>query len=99
MARTLPLRPGMRLTARFALLLCLTLILTPLAARAQETEPPEGARISAVQISGIEARWLSPGLQEAIDKLAGTPLNRQTLRELAARIEGEQPRYVAAVRT
>ena len=89
----------MRPTVRFALLLFLSLLLTPLATFAQETEPPEGARISTVQLSGIEARWLSPGLQEAIDKLAGTPLNRQALRDLAARIEGEQPRYITAVRT
>jgi hypothetical protein len=50
-------------------------------------------------VSGFDITKLSPGLQQDISKLAGTPLNRQLLKELAARIEAEQPRYVAAIRT
>ena len=49
-------------------------------------------------MSGLDLSRLSPGLQEDIGKLTGSPLDRQKLRELAARLEAEQPRYVAAVR-
>jgi hypothetical protein len=66
--------------------------------RTQEIEPPDGTKINSAQVSGFEITRLSPGLQEDIGKLAGTPLNRQLLKELAARIEAEQPRYVAAIR-
>ena len=41
---------------------------------------------------------LSPGLREDIGKLVGTLLDRPRLRDLASRIETEQPRYVAALR-
>jgi Omp85 superfamily domain len=78
--------------------LILLLALPPTTAHAQETEPPEGARIASALVSGIDLDRLSPGLQEDIAKLAGTPLNRQLLRDLAARIETEQPRYIAGVR-
>ena len=82
---------------RLALLLALlTIAATP--ARAQETEPPDGTKINSTQVSGTDVSRFSPGLREEIGKLAGTPLNRQTLRDLAARMEAEQPRYVAAVR-
>ena len=77
----------------------LVLLLTlPPAARAQEIEPPEGTRIGSAQVSGLDLDRLSPGLQADIGKLAGSPLNSQQLKELAARIEAEQPRYLAAVR-
>jgi hypothetical protein len=79
------------------LLVVLLFALAP-AAMAQQTEPPDGARISAAQVSGLELSRLSPGLQEAIGKLAGTPLDRGQLKELTARIEAEQPRYAAALR-
>ncbi|HKW03393.1 MAG TPA: BamA/TamA family outer membrane protein [Vicinamibacterales bacterium] len=82
---------------RLALLIALVL-LPPTAAYAQEIEPPDGTRISSAQVSGIDMDRLSPGLREDIGKLAGTPLDRQRLRDLAARIEAEQPRYVAALR-
>ena len=49
-------------------------------------------------MSGLDLAELSPGLQEAIARLAGAPLDRERLKELAARIEAEQPRLVAAVR-
>ena len=64
----------------------------------QEIEPPDGTKINSAVVSGLDMDRLSPGLREDIGKLAGTPLSRQTLKELASRIEAEQPRYVAAVR-
>lgn len=67
-------------------------------AHAQETTPPDGPRIAFARVSGIEFSRLSPGLQEEVGKLAGSLLDRQKLRDLAARIETEHPRYVAAVR-
>ena len=92
MARTLLFHAHMK-TLTIALLL-----LTPLVSSAQETEPPDGTRIFSASVSGIDNNRLSPGLQEEISKLAGTPLSRQLLREIASRIEAEQPRYVTAVR-
>ena len=83
---------------RILRLLIVLLALPLVAAHAQETEPPEGTRINGATVSGLDLSRLSPGLQEEIGKLAGSPLNRQQLRDLAARIEAEQPRYVAAVR-
>lgn len=80
------------------LALLLVLLVAPALARAQETEPPDGTRIASVQLSGFDRSRLSPGLQDGLNKLTGTPLNRTQLHDLAARIEGEQPRYVAAVR-
>ncbi len=81
------------------LALLIAVVLLPLSrAHAQETEPPDGTRINSAQVSGIDIDRLSPGLREDIGKLVGTPLDRQHLKELAARIEAEQPRYVAALR-
>ena len=68
------------------------------AAHAQQTEPPDGARIVSAQVSGLESEQLSPGLREAINKLVGTPLDRAQLKALVTRIEEERPRYAAAVR-
>ncbi len=82
---------------RFRLLV--TLLLMPLlTVSAQVTEAPEGATISSAQVSGLDLGKLSPGLQADIAALRGTPLVRENLRLLAARIEDEQPRFVAAVR-
>ncbi len=67
-------------------------------AHAQQTEPPDGARITSAQVSGLDLDKLSPGLRADIAKLVGSPLDRQVLRDLAARIEAEQPRFVAAPR-
>jgi hypothetical protein len=78
--------------------LLLALLVLPMAAHAQQPEPPEGATISSAQVSGFDLGRLSPGLQDEIARLAGGPLNRQQLKELAARIEAEQPKFVAAVR-
>ena len=84
------------MTKSFLLVLSL---LAAFPAFAQDREPPDGARITAAQVSGIDASRLSPDLREAIDKLVGAYLDRARLRELASRLELEQPRYVAAVRT
>jgi hypothetical protein len=67
-------------------------------ALAQQIEPPDGTRIASAVVSGINPERLSPGLRGDIDTLAGAALDRERLRALAARIETEQPRYVAAVR-
>lgn len=84
----------MRILPRLVLLLTLPLV----TALAQEIEPPDGARIASALVSGLDLDRLSPELQQEIGSLAGTPLNRQRLRELAARIEAEQPSYIAGVR-
>src|SRR6185503_4500837 len=98
MARALLFRVAMR-HASASLLLCITVLLfVPARARAQENMPPDGAPIKTAQVSGLDLSRLSPGLQADIGKLAGNPLNRQQLRDLAARLEAEQPRFVAAVR-
>lgn len=67
-------------------------------AEARQVEPPDGARIADARVSGLDLDRLSPGLQADIRALVGTPLSRRAVNELAARLEAEQPRYVAAVR-
>ncbi len=86
------------LALSLALVVCLV---TPTLARQgdpQPADPPQGAPIASAQVSGFDLDRLSPGLQEEIARLAGRPLDREGLRELAARIEEEQPTVVAAVR-
>src|SRR5262245_60542284 len=82
--------------------LVLALLALPLTTWAQPTvsptEPPDGAIVASAQVSGFDLGGLSPGLQEDISRIAGGPLDRKALNELAARIEEEQPRFVAAVR-
>src|SRR6188508_2795120 len=86
--------------------LVLALLAVPMATWAQPTVPPtispndpaDGAIVASAQVSGFDLGRLSPGLQEDIARIAGGPLDRKSLSELAARIEEEQPRYVAAVR-
>jgi len=80
-------------------LLVTLLAATPQAATDQKPTVPEGTVITSAQVTGFDIDRLSPGLREAIHNLAGTPLKQQQLDELAARIEAERPRYVAAVRT
>jgi hypothetical protein len=80
------------------LVFLLLLLLAPAVARAQETEPPDGTRIATALVSGLDLTRLSAPLQEEINKLPGTALSRPLLRDLAARIETEQPRYIAGVR-
>ena len=78
--------------------LVLALLAVPMTIQAQPADPPDGAIVASAQVSGFDLGRLSPGLQEDIARLAGGPLDRARLNELAARIEEEQPRYVAAVR-
>lgn len=78
--------------------LVLALLSVPLTIQAQPTDPPDGAIVASAQVSGFDLGRLSPGLQEDIARVAGGPLDRAHLSKLAARIEEEQPRYVAAVR-
>jgi hypothetical protein len=80
-------------------LLFTLLVVTPQAATDQKPSVPEGTIITSAQVTGFDIDRLSPGLREAIRNLAGTPLKKEQLDELAARLEGERPRYVAAVRT
>ena len=68
-------------------------------ARAQDVEPRDGATIESADLRGLSRDSLSPGLRRDIDMLTGEPLDRQRLRELAARIESEHPDVVAAVRS
>lgn len=65
----------------------------------QKAAAPEGTIIASAQVTGFDIDRLSPGVREAIRSLAATPLNRQRLEDVAARIESERPHYVAAVRT
>src|SRR4029078_12678288 len=80
-------------------LLITLLAATPQTATDQKPAVPEGTVITSAQVTGFDIDRLSPGLREAIHDLAGTPLKQQRLDELAARIEAERPRYVAAVQT
>jgi hypothetical protein len=79
-------------------LLLALLALPLLPAHAQEVEPPEGARIASVHVSGFDLTKLSAALQEEINALRGRPLNRRDLNALAARIETEHPQHIAGVR-
>jgi len=80
-------------------LLITLLAAAPQAATDQKPAVPEGTTITSAQVTGFDIDRLSPGLREAIHNLAGTPLKQERLDELAARLEAERPRYVAAVRT
>lgn len=74
------------------------LALGPQAVSDQRPTVPDGTIISSVDVSGFDAERLSPGLRQDIRALEGTPLNQERLVGLAARIEGERPGHVAAVR-
>jgi hypothetical protein len=69
------------------------------AAHAQDVEARDGAIIESADLRGLPRDSLSPGLRRELDTLSGEPLNRQRLIEIAARIEGEHPDVVAAVRS
>ena len=90
----LALRRDMR---TLALLVCLLSL--PLVAHAQEADAPDGAIIDAAEVSGLPLNNLSPGLRQDLNALAGTPLNRERVNELAMRIEDERPDVVTAVRS
>jgi hypothetical protein len=80
-------------------LLITLLAAAPQAAMDQKPVVPEGTLITSAQVTGFDLDRLSPGLREAIRNLAGTPLDQERLDALAARIEAERPRHVAAVRS
>ena len=80
-------------------LLLSLLATTPQAATDQKPAAPEGTIITSAQVTGFNFDRLSPGLRQEIEALAGTPLKQERLDELAARLESERPRYVAAVRS
>jgi hypothetical protein len=94
MGSLLALGEGMRTLALLATLL----VATPQAATDQKPVVPEGTIITSAQVTGFDIDRLSPGLREAIRRLAGTPLKQELLDELAKRLEAERPHYVAAVR-
>jgi len=94
MGSLLALAAGMRTIG----LLITLLAVAPQAATDQKLVVPEGTIITSAQVTGFDIDRLSPGLRQEIRSLAGTPLQQQRLDELAARIEAERPRYVAAVR-
>ena len=79
-------------------LLITLLAVSPQAATDQKLVVPEGTVIASAQVTGFDIERLSPGLRQEIRDLAGTPLKQQRLDELAARLEAERPRYVAAGR-
>ncbi len=79
-------------------LLVTLLVAAPQASTDQKPFAPEGTIIASAQVTGFDIERLSPGLREAIQRLADTPLKQERLDELAARLEAERPRYVAAVR-
>ena len=79
--------------------LLITLLAATQGTTDQKLAAPEGTIIASAQVTGFDIDRLSPGLREAIRNLAGTALNQQRLDELAARIEAERPRHVAAVRS
>jgi hypothetical protein len=80
-------------------LLVSMLAMGPQSAPDQRAVVAEGTVISAVDVSGFDIDRLSPGLRQDIRALVGTPLKQARLDELAARIEEERPRRVAATRT
>jgi len=95
MGSVLALAAGMRTIG----LLVTLLAMAPQAIPDQKAPAAEGTAIASAQVTGFDIDRLSPGLREAIRNLAGTALNQQRLDELAARIEAERPRHVAAVRS
>jgi len=76
-------------TLSLTLLLLSVLAVTPPPARAQDVEPPDGTRVESAEVSGIPDAQLSPGLRRDIDALAGKPLTRPDVTQLARRIEEE----------
>lgn len=76
----------------------LTLLAIGPQASDQRTTVPDGTTVRSVDVSGFDIGRLSPGLRQDIRALVGTPLKQARLDELAARIEAERPRHVAAAR-
>ena len=81
------------------LALLLALVAAPFGADAQDPPAaPAGSVIESAEVTGLPLDQLSPGLQQEIAALAGQPFDRDRLDAIAARIEGEHPDVVAAVR-
>src|SRR5262249_43432936 len=76
----------------------LTLLAIGPQASDQRTTVPDGTTVRSVDVSGFDIGRLSPGLRQDIRALVGTPVKQARLDELAARIEAERPRHVAAAR-
>jgi hypothetical protein len=85
-------------TLTITLILLSILAAAPPPSRAQDSEPPDGTPVESAEISGIPDSQLSPGLRRDIDALAGRPLARPDVTQLARRIEEERPDVVVAVR-
>ena len=98
MARLLLYRAGMRILARYVLIVITLLLLAPPRANAQETTPPDGPRSSPPRSRASNSRGSVRACRQTSPSSPAAALDRQKLRELAARLEAEQPRYVAAVR-
>jgi len=79
-------------------LLMTLLAVAPQAVTEQQPAVPAGTIITAAQVAGFDIDRLSPGLRQEIRGLAGQPFDQLHVNEIAARIEAERPRYVAAVR-
>jgi hypothetical protein len=89
----------LRVAAMSTLILVLALLGLPIAANAQsDALPADGMAIDSAQVAGFPSDQLSPGLRRDIDALSGQAVSRDQLQALAARIEGEHPDVVAAVR-
>jgi hypothetical protein len=84
---------GMRTLA-----LLLAFLFMPIPSPAQEIEAPEGTIIRSAEVSGLPFEGLGLVLRQDIRALAGDPLNRERLGQLAARIEAERPDVVVAIR-
>lgn len=87
------------MTRHSLLSLLFFLLLPPVPAHAQAPsagQPP--AVIESADVVGLPRESLSAELRADIDALAGTPLDRDRLAALAARIDAEQPELAAAVR-
>jgi hypothetical protein len=95
MGKLLAVAEGMRTLG----LLISLLVAAPQSATDQKPAVPDGTIIMSAQVTGFDIDRLSPGLREEIRNLVGTPLKQEGLAALAARIEAERPRRLAAVRT
>jgi hypothetical protein len=84
---------------RTLFLLLALVVVTARPAFAQETLAAEGTKISVAGVIGIPFEQLTPELRADIATLAGTPLRRERLQELAQRIEREKPELFAAFRS
>ena len=80
------------------ILFAFVLLATVQGAIAQVPAPPDDTGIARVEVSGIALGRLSPGLRQDLDALVGSSYAAESAAALAARIEQEQPEFVAAVR-